>query len=58
LFPTSFSSALLSSDTTQEIVKTAFDNGINMFDTAEAYAQGNSELELCVITSGMGAGLD
>lgn len=31
---------------TQDIIKTAFDNGINMFDTAEAYAAGKSELEM------------
>jgi aryl-alcohol dehydrogenase-like predicted oxidoreductase len=30
----------------QEIIKTAWDNGINMFDTAEVYAQGKSEEEM------------
>ena len=30
----------------QELIKTAFENGINMIDTAEAYAKGNSEVEL------------
>ena len=30
----------------QEIIRTAFENGINMFDTAEAYARGQSELEM------------
>ena len=30
----------------QEIIKVAFENGINMFDTAEAYAAGRSELEM------------
>lgn len=29
-------------------MKTAFDNGINMFDVAEAYAKGKSEIELYV----------
>ncbi|KAF5312112.1 hypothetical protein D9619_002437 [Psilocybe cf. subviscida] len=33
-------------DPVKDIIKTAFDNGINMFDTAEAYAAGNSELEM------------
>lgn len=33
-------------DPVKEIIKTAFDNGINMFDTAEAYAKGQSELEM------------
>ncbi|KAG5644968.1 hypothetical protein DXG03_007340 [Asterophora parasitica] len=35
-------------DPVKEIVKTAFDNGINMFDTAEEYSGGKSELEMCV----------
>ncbi|KAG5729853.1 putative voltage-gated potassium channel subunit beta [Termitomyces sp. T112] len=30
----------------KEIIKTAFDAGINMFDTAEAYAAGQSEVEM------------
>jgi len=33
-------------DPVKEIIKTAFENGINMFDTAEGYANGNSELEM------------
>ncbi|CAL1717218.1 unnamed protein product [Somion occarium] len=33
-------------DPVKEIIKTAFDNGINMFDTAEAYAKGQSEVEI------------
>ncbi|PVG02613.1 putative potassium channel beta subunit protein [Serendipita vermifera] len=33
-------------DPVKDIVKTALDNGINFIDTAEAYAQGNSEREL------------
>jgi len=33
-------------DPVKEIIKVAFDNGINMFDTAEGYAKGNSELEM------------
>lgn len=32
----------------QDIIKTAFDNGINMFDVAESYAEGKSESELYV----------
>lgn len=30
----------------QDIIKVAFENGINMFDTAEAYAKGKSEEEM------------
>ncbi|KAJ3478769.1 hypothetical protein NLI96_g9534 [Meripilus lineatus] len=30
----------------QHIIQTAFENGINMFDTAEAYARGQSEIEM------------
>lgn len=30
----------------KDIIKTAFENGINMFDEAEGYASGNSETEL------------
>ncbi|KAF8890093.1 NADP-dependent oxidoreductase domain-containing protein [Infundibulicybe gibba] len=33
-------------DPVKEIIKTAFENGINMFDTAEAYASGKSEEEM------------
>lgn len=33
-------------DPVKDIIKTAFDAGINMFDTAEAYAAGRSELEM------------
>ncbi|KAL6301379.1 NADP-dependent oxidoreductase domain-containing protein [Sparassis latifolia] len=33
-------------DPVREIIKTAFDNGINMFDTAEGYAGGKSEIEM------------
>ncbi|KAE9395005.1 voltage-gated potassium channel beta-2 subunit [Gymnopus androsaceus JB14] len=33
-------------DPVKEIMKTAFDNGINMFDTAETYADGKSEEEM------------
>ncbi|GJJ13131.1 hypothetical protein Clacol_007381 [Clathrus columnatus] len=33
-------------DPVKEIVKTAFDAGINMFDTAESYENGNSEIEM------------
>jgi predicted oxidoreductase len=30
----------------QAIIKTAFENGINMFDVAESYSGGKSEIEL------------
>ncbi|KAH9831617.1 NADP-dependent oxidoreductase domain-containing protein [Rhodofomes roseus] len=33
-------------DPVREIIKTAFENGINMFDTAEGYAAGRSEEEM------------
>ncbi|RXW23071.1 hypothetical protein EST38_g2772 [Candolleomyces aberdarensis] len=33
-------------DPVKEIIKIAWENGINMFDTAEVYAQGKSELEM------------
>lgn len=33
-------------DRVQDIIRTAFDAGINMFDTAEAYAGGKSEIEM------------
>ncbi|KAG8983994.1 hypothetical protein FRB90_005629 [Tulasnella sp. 427] len=33
-------------DLSKEIVRTAFENGINMFDTAEGYGNGESEREL------------
>ncbi|RDB26545.1 putative voltage-gated potassium channel subunit beta [Hypsizygus marmoreus] len=33
-------------DPVKEIIKTAFENGINMFDTAEEYSGGKSELEM------------
>ncbi|CAK5272381.1 unnamed protein product [Mycena citricolor] len=33
-------------DPVKEIIQTAFENGINMFDTAEVYARGKSELEM------------
>lgn len=33
-------------DLVKEILKTAFEHGINMFDTAEEYSAGKSELEL------------
>jgi len=33
-------------DPVKEIIKTAFDNGINMFDTAEVYSKGKSEIEM------------
>ncbi|KAF9528126.1 voltage-gated potassium channel beta-2 subunit [Crepidotus variabilis] len=33
-------------DSVKEIIQTAFENGINMFDTAEGYEKGKSELEM------------
>ncbi|KDR85950.1 hypothetical protein GALMADRAFT_219011 [Galerina marginata CBS 339.88] len=33
-------------DPVKEIIKVAFENGINMFDTAEGYAEGKSEEEM------------
>lgn len=33
-------------DPVKEIIKVAFENGINMFDTAEGYAKGRSEIEM------------
>ncbi|KAL1761194.1 NADP-dependent oxidoreductase domain-containing protein, partial [Schizophyllum commune] len=33
-------------DHVKEIIKTAYENGINMFDTAEVYANGKSEIEM------------
>jgi hypothetical protein len=33
-------------DPVREIMQVAYDNGINMFDTAEGYAAGESELEM------------
>ncbi|KAG1716201.1 hypothetical protein ID866_941 [Astraeus odoratus] len=33
-------------DPVKEIIKVAFENGINMFDTAEGYAKGKSETEM------------
>ncbi|KAH9829438.1 Aldo keto reductase [Rhodofomes roseus] len=33
-------------DPVKDIIKAAYDNGINMFDTAEVYADGNSEKEM------------
>lgn len=33
-------------DPVKDIIKTAFENGINMFDTAEEYSRGQSEVEM------------
>ena len=33
-------------DPAKDIIKVAFENGINMFDTAEAYGSGGAEFEL------------
>jgi predicted aldo/keto reductase-like oxidoreductase len=35
-------------DPVKDIIKVAFENGINMFDTAEGYAAGQSEIEMLV----------
>lgn len=37
----------------KEIIKVAYENGINMFDTAEGYAQGRSEIEMSGIRDRM-----
>jgi aryl-alcohol dehydrogenase-like predicted oxidoreductase len=36
-------------DPVREIMEAAYNNGCNMFDTAEGYAAGDSELEMYVI---------
>ncbi|KAH9950950.1 Aldo keto reductase [Amylocystis lapponica] len=41
-------------DPVKDIIKTAFDHGINMFDTAEGYAAGNSELEMGRVVKELG----
>ena len=33
-------------DMTEKIMKTAFENGINTFDTAEVYSNGKSEISM------------
>ena len=33
-------------DPAKDIIKVAFENGINMFDTAEVYGNGGAEFEL------------
>lgn len=33
-------------DPVKEIIKAAFDHGVNTFDTAEAYSKGKSEIEM------------
>ncbi|CAL1694677.1 unnamed protein product [Somion occarium] len=38
--------ATVKGDPVKEIMKTAFENGINMFDTAEGYAKGECEVEM------------
>ncbi|KAI0778834.1 Aldo/keto reductase [Trametes elegans] len=38
--------ASVTGDPVKEIIKTALEHGINMFDTAEGYAQGKAELEM------------
>merc|ERR1712130_302141 len=41
-------------DVVKEIMSLAYDNGINMFDTAEGYAEGNSEVEMGRVIKEMG----
>ncbi|KAK1231093.1 hypothetical protein PQX77_005795 [Marasmius sp. AFHP31] len=41
-------------DPCKQIIKTAFENGINMFDTAEAYNKGECEIELGRIIKELG----
>ncbi|KAJ6461685.1 NADP-dependent oxidoreductase domain-containing protein [Mycena sanguinolenta] len=41
-------------DHVKEIIRTAVENGINMFDTAEGYAKGNSELEMGRVINELG----
>lgn len=38
--------AKVGTDPAKEIIKAAFENGINMFDTAEVYGSGSAEIEL------------
>ena len=40
--------AKVGTDPAKDIVKAAFENGINMFDTAEGYGHGGAEFELWV----------
>ena len=47
-FMSRYSSAFCSA-VEQDIVKTALENGINMFDEAENYTGGRSESEMCVL---------
>lgn len=41
-------------DIVKDIMSTAFDNGINMFDLAEGYAAGNCEVECGRVVREMG----
>ncbi|KAG7439752.1 Aldo/keto reductase [Guyanagaster necrorhizus] len=41
-------------DPVKDIIKTAFENGINMVDTAEAYAKGQSEMEIGRVVKELG----
>jgi len=41
-------------DIVKDIMTTAWDNGINFFDTAEGYAEGNSEVEMGRVLHEMG----
>lgn len=38
--------AMVGTDPSKDIIKTAFESGINMFDTAESYNRGGGEFEL------------
>ncbi|KAG8219205.1 NADP-dependent oxidoreductase domain-containing protein [Butyriboletus roseoflavus] len=41
-------------DPVKEIIKVAYENGINMFDTAEGYAKGRSEVEMGRVINELG----
>ncbi len=51
MFPHIFSIYEPDDNLYQDIIRVAFENGINMIDTAEAYAKGESELAMyaCII---------
>jgi hypothetical protein len=51
LLPTSLGLTLggtVTGDPAKDIIRTAFENGINMIDTAEEYSHGNSEIEMSI----------
>ena len=37
---------MVDGDPAKDIIKAAFEHGINMFDTAETYGKGSAEFEL------------